>query len=200
MKLSDFQKACAVLLVAVVGCTSGTSPVITAATDRAAKSLPDFENTVELDEALFSFGECVEESFPIVMRFRSDPFLGLSTEVSSQREEDGELVERVVADCNGQFDLDRRIGVYRGEHPASPAVQRELLDEFVSCVSDISSEASDRVARAKLESIASIDRFVIDLRPGSGLETEDLFAVTECMEDVTGPEHVFSEGHPWFTP
>lgn len=172
----------------------------TASTDRAAKSLPDLQNARELEEALVSFGECVEESFPIVIRFRADRFVGFSTEVASQRKEDGDLVESVVADCNGQFDVDRRIGVYQGEHPVTPAARRELLDDFISCVSGVSSEAADLVARAELETIASIDRFVIDLRPGSGLEAEDLFAVTECMEDATGPQHVFSEGHPWFTP
>jgi hypothetical protein len=39
------------------------------------------------------------------------------------------------------------------------------------------------------------------LRPEhAGLSGEDLVAITDCMEEMTGPEHVFMDGHPWFTP
>jgi hypothetical protein len=200
MKRPDLPRLAVVLLVAVVGCTSATPTVITASTDRAVARLPDLEDPGELEEALVSFGKCVEESFPIVMRFRADPFVGLSTEVGSQRKEDGDRVDDVVANCMAQLDLDRRLSVYQSEHPASPDQQGELLDDFISCASGISTEISDRVSESNLD-FGSVMGFVAEVGPPTaGLPGEDLVAVTKCMEEITGPERVFMNGHPWFTP
>lgn len=198
MKLPDLRRACTVLVLAVVGCAEGT-PVTTAATDRAAVSLPDFSDSAELEKALVSFGECVEQSFPIVMRFRADPFIGLSTEVGSQRKEDGERVDRVVSGCMGQLDLDRRLSVYQGEHPISPADQRELVEDFVSCVGAISPEVSNLASGANLASLDSVMTFVSELPPQNAGRTEDE-PVSECHSELWGPERVFIDGHPWFNP
>jgi hypothetical protein len=59
----------------------------------APERLPDFNDPAELERAVVSFGECVEQSFPIVIRFRAEAFNGMSTEVSSQTEEAGERVK-----------------------------------------------------------------------------------------------------------
>lgn len=174
---------------------------MTTATDRAAVSLPDFSDSADLERALVSFGECVEQSFPIVMRFRADPFIGLSTEVGSQRKEDGERVDRVVSGCMGQLDLDRRLSAYQGEHPISPAEQRKLVEDFVSCVGAISPELSDLATGANLDSLNSVMTFVSELRPqNAGQSADGLIAVSECHSELTGPERVFSDGHPWFNP
>ena len=92
----------AVILVLVAGCTGDSeTTVTTAATDRASTRLPNLGDPAELEEALVAFGECVEESFPIVMRFRADTFIGLTTEVGSQHREDGDRVDSEVADWHG---------------------------------------------------------------------------------------------------
>lgn len=194
--------ALAVILVLVAGCTgdSGTT-VTTSATDRASTRLPNLGDAAELEDALVAFGECVEASFPIVMRFRADAFIGLTTEVGSQHSEDGDRVDSEVADCMGQFDLDRRLSAYQSEHPISADDQRQLIEDFVSCASTISPEMSDLVSGANLRSHNSVMVFISELGPqNAGLPGEELIAVSDCESEMTGPERVFSEGHPWFTP
>jgi hypothetical protein len=192
----------AVILVLVAGCTGDSeTTVTTAATDRASTRLPNLGDPAELEEALVAFGECVEESFPIVMRFRADAFLGLTTEVGSQHREDGDRVDSVVADCMGQFDLDRRLSEYQSEHPISAAEQRQLVEGFISCASTISPEMSELVSGANLSSHNSVMSFIGELVPqNAGLTGDELIAVSDCESEMTGPERVFSEGHPWFTP
>lgn len=192
----------AVILVLVVGCTGESATVVTtAATDRASTRLPNFADPAELEDALVAFGECVEESFPIVMRFRADAFIGLTTEVGSQHERDGDRVDSEVADCMGQFDLDRRLSAYQSEHPISAADQRRLVEDFISCASSISPEMSDLVSGANLSSHNSVMSFISELRPeNAGLTGDELVAVSDCEAEMIGKERVFSEGHPWFTP
>lgn len=192
----------AVILVLVAGCTGDSeTTVTTAATDRASTRLPNFGDPGELEDALVAFGECVEESFPIVMRFRADAFIGLTTEVGSQHREDGDRVDSEVADCMGQFDLDRRLSAYQSEHPISAADQRQLVEDFISCASTISPEMSDLVSEADLSSHNSVMSFISELRPqNAGLTGDELIAVSGCESEMTGPERVFSEGYPWFTP
>ena len=189
------------LLLAVVGCSGATRTVITASSDVAPVRLPEFEGPAELEEALVSFGECVEESFPIAMRFRADSFIGLTTAVGSQREEDGDSVDRVVDACSGKVDLDRRLAVYQGEHPISPAEQLGLVDDFISCATAVSPAIAERVSEADLDSLVSVDTLMSDMDPHSdGLTGGELIAVSDCHSEITGPERVFSEGHAWFTP
>lgn len=192
----------AVMLVLVVGCIGDSETVVTtAATDPASTRLPNFGDPGELEDALVAFGECVEESFPIVMRFRADAFIGLTTEVGSQHREDGDRVDSAVADCMGQFDLDRRLSAYQSEHPISAADQRRLVQDFISCASATSPEMSDLVSGANLSSHNSVMSFISELRPqNAGLTGDELVAVSDCEAEMTGPERVFSEGHPWFTP
>lgn len=189
-------------VVLLAGCASDAAPtVITTATDRATTRLPDFGDPGELEDALLSFGECVEKSFPIVMRFRADAFIGLTTEAGSQRKEDGERVDGEVADCSEQLDLERRLSAYQSEHPISAADQRELVEDFISCAGAISPEMSDLVSGTNLSSYNSVMRFVSELWPqNAGLTAGELIAVSDCQSEMTGPERVFSEGHPWFTP
>ena len=190
----------AVILALAAGCTGDSEiTVTTEATDRVSTRLPNFGDPGELEEALVAFGECVEESFPIVMRFRADAFIGLATEVGSQRREDGDRVDSEVADCMGQFDLDRRLSAYQSEHPISPADQRQLVEDFISCASTISPEMSDLVSGANLSSHNSVMSFISELL-NAGLTGDELIAVSDCEAEMTGPERVFSEGHPWFTP
>jgi hypothetical protein len=192
----------AAFLLLLAGCTADTArPVITAATDRASTRLPNFGDPGELEETLVAFGECVEKLFPIVMRFRADRFIGLTTEVGSQREEDGDRVDTVVADCMGQLDLERRLGAYQGEHPISGADQREMVEDFISCAGAVSPEVSDLVSGADVSSHNSVMVFLSELRPqNAGLAEDELMALSDCESEMTGPERVFSEGHSWFTP
>jgi hypothetical protein len=193
--------AAAVALLASCVAEDGTRTVITAASDQAAEPLPDLNDAVELERALVSFAECVEKSFPIVMRFRAEQFNGLSTEVVPQREEDGDRVDRVVADCNGQLDLERRTSVYQSEHPLGPEDQRALVDDFISCAGQISAQISGLLSEANLDSPDSVMGFLSELVPGNaGLDGDDLIAVSECQSEMTGPERVFSDGHAWFIP
>lgn len=184
----------------LAGCSSEVeSPRVTAATDAVPERLPDFNDPAELEAAVVSFGECVEQSFPIVIRFRADPFDGMSTEVASQREEDGERVDSVTAECKAQLDLERRLNAYRAEHPMSVAERRRLVDEFASCARTMSPEVSSLVTEANLDSETAVADFL------SGLHTHDLtqaelVGVGNCQSEMTGPALVFAEGHPWFTP
>jgi hypothetical protein len=191
----------AAFFVLLVGCTRDAEPtVITASSDRAATRLPNFGDPGELEETLVAFGECVEKSFPIVMRFRADAFIGLTTDVGSQREEDGERVDSVVTDCMGQFDLERRLSAYQSEHPSSAADRRELVEDFITCASAVSPEMSDLFAGTELSSHGDVMKFLSELRPQRALTEGELGAVSDCESEITGPERVFSEGHPWFTP
>jgi len=174
---------------------------ITGATDRASTRLPNFGDPEELEETLVALGECVEKRFPIVMRFRADAFIGLTTEVGSQREEDGERIDSEVADCMGHFDLERRLSAYLSEHAISGADQRKLVEDFISCARAVSPEVSDLVSEAALNSHNSVMTFLSELRPQNEvLPADELIAVSDCESEMTGPERVFSEGHPWFTP
>lgn len=187
-------------MLTLAGCSSESEPTrITAATDAVPEPLPDFNDSAELEEAVASFGECVEQSFPIVIRFRADPFDGMSTEVASQREEDGELVDSVTAECNAQLDLDRRLNAYQAEHPMSAAERRQLVDGFVSCARRMSPEVSRLVSEANLDSETAVADFLSELH-ANDLTQEELVGVSHCQSEMTGPAMVFAEGHPWFTP
>jgi hypothetical protein len=175
--------------------------VVSAESPRVVDRLPDFAGPEELEAALHSFGECVEQSFPIAMRFRVEPFVGLTTDVGSQREDDGDRVDSVVADCMGAQDLDRRLSVYQAEHMVTAGQDRQIVGEFASCVSSISTEISELVAQVDLVSQEDVSRFVSELARGNDDPTGDeLIAVSGCFDEMAGPEIVFSDGYPWFTP
>ena len=195
-----FLSLCLVgLLTLLAGCSSEDgSPRITAATDLAPERLPDFSDPAELERAVVSFGECVEQSFPIVIRFRAEAFNGMSTEVSSQTEEAGEQVENVTAECKAQLDLERRLSAYQSEYPISPADRRRLVDAFISCALGVSPEISSRVSEASLDSETAVTSFLSELHP-QDLTQDELIGVSDCHSEMTGPEWVFAEGHPWFT-
>jgi hypothetical protein len=92
-------------------------------------------------------------------------------------------------------------GLHRVEPGQSAADQRQLVEDFISCASTISPEMSDLVSGANLSSHNSVMSFISDLSPqNAGLTGDELIAVSECESEMTGPERVFSEGHPWFTP
>jgi hypothetical protein len=190
----------ATLLALLASCASTDgAPTVTGATDRAPVRLPDFTDPEDLEKAVVSFGECVEEIFPIVIRFRPDPFSGMSTEVGSQREDEGDDVDMVVAECMGQLDLERRLGVYQSTYPISSADRQQVLDEFISCADAVLPEISELVSEANLDSESSVTDFVSGFRPSDG-PADEIVGVSDCYSDMTGPERVFSEGHPWFIP
>jgi hypothetical protein len=175
--------------------------VVSAASPRVVERLPDFAGPEELEAALHSFGECVEQSFPIAMRFRLDPFVGLSTEVGSQQQDDGDRVDTVVADCMGAQDLDRRLSVYQAERMVTAGQENQLAREFASCASSLSTEVSELVARVDLVTQEDVSQFVSVLNPrDADLTNDDLIAVSRCLDEMTGPEIVFSDGYPWFAP
>ncbi|MGD2102458.1 MAG: hypothetical protein PVG83_09510 [Acidimicrobiia bacterium] len=189
------------VLVLIAGCAPDTTEmtVVTTASEPTPEPLPDLAGPDELEETLISFGECVEESFPIAMRFRTDAFIGLETAVSSRFESEGDQVDAVTSDCNARFDLDRRLGAYEGQHELSQADRQKLVDGFVSCVMGVSPEVSDRVSKAGLETLGDAHRYVSALHPlNSGLTRDELGGISECQSEMTGPELVFAEGHPWF--
>ncbi len=162
--------------------------------------LPDLEDPAELDSTIVAFAQCVEESFPIVVRYRPDAFIGMITEVTSQLRDEGDLVDVAVADCNARFDLDRRIGAYQAANEISEDQNRSLVAGFVSCADGVSPTVSELVSDARLLTHVSVGNLVADLSPGrAGLTGDELVAVSECASDMTGPEHVFSSGHSWFT-
>lgn len=175
--------------------------VVSAAPPRVVERLPDFAEPEELEAALHSFGECVEESFPIAMRFRLEPFVGLTTDVASQRQDESDRVDSVVADCMAAHDLDRRLSVYQAEHLPKPGHERSLAGEFAVCAAGISTKISNLVARVDLVSQADVSQFVSELAPwNADLTGGELIAVNECFDGMAGPEIVFSDGHSWFTP
>ena len=97
-----------VLMLALAACTmfdgdpdagDGDAPRVTAENLDPPIALPDFDGPDDLEQALTRFGECVEESFPIVLRYRTDPFLGMSTEISFRHRDEGELVEQRPIDA-----------------------------------------------------------------------------------------------------
>lgn len=141
----------------------------------------------------------MEDSFPIVIRFRADAFDGMYTEVASQREEDGERVEIVTAECKAQFDLERRLSAYQVKYPVSPADRRQVVDEFISCALGVSPEISSRVSEANLDSEAAVMDFVFGLH-ALDLTGDQLASVSDCQLEMNGPEWVYAEGHSWFTP
>jgi hypothetical protein len=163
--------------------------------------LPDLDGPAALESTIVGFAECVEGSFPIVVRFRPDAFIGMETEAASQYQEEGQLVEAAVADCSAQVDLDRRIAAYQIAYPISEAQDRELVAGFVACVSGVSSTMSELVSEASLPSHTSTGSFLSGLSPGdAGLTADELVAATDCAADMVGPNHVFAAGHRWFTP
>jgi hypothetical protein len=190
------------LLLSTTACSeAATQNVVTTVNDVAPVRLSDFEDPAAMEDAIVGFAQCVEKRFPIVVRFRPDAFIGLTTEVTSQRQEDGELVDSVTATCNGMFDLDRRISAYQESHPISAQEDLGLAQGFVSCASAISPTISDLVAKAHLISHTSVAAFVAELTPGqAGLTASELTAMSDCESNMTGPERVFSQGHLWFTP
>jgi hypothetical protein len=194
----------AALLFLVSGCTSGeVTPTIktTAAGNEATARLPDLAGPAELEDALMSFGECVEESFPIAMRFSVETFTGLETEVGSLHEEDGDRVDNVTAECNARLDLDRRLGVYQGEHSITPTDRQKLVEDFISCAVNVSPEVAELVAQADLDTQTDVETFMLDMHPQrSGLTGAELVAVSDCHSEMTGPRMVFNDGYPWFTP
>lgn len=188
------------LLLALAGCAQeGGSPRITAASDQAPERLSDFVDSSELQSAVEAFGHCVEDDFPIVIRFRPEPFNGITTDVASQRMDEDDAVQMVTAKCMAQLDLQRRLSAYQSAHPLSPADLHRLIDEFVSCASDISVEIGARASEANLSSHQSVMRFVGDLN-SRGFTSDELVGVSDCEAEMIGPEWVFDEGHPWYTP
>lgn len=186
----------------IAGCTSPivTRTVVTASSDIGVTRQPDVVTPAELESVLLEFGECVESSFPIAIRFRLDHFVALETEVGSLLMEEGDEVDRVYAECSAESDLDRRISVYQQRNPLSPEGNRTIASEFVKCVGRVSSRAADSVADAGITSYNSAEAYVASLGPvGGGFSSDELIAISQCRSAMLGAEVVFDEGHPWFT-
>lgn len=185
----------------VTGCTDSATRVTVGITAKVTTRLPDLAGPAELEEALVSYGECVQQSFPIAMRFRVDAFTGMETEIGTLHKEDGDQVDRVAAECNAELDLDRRLGVYQGEHPITPADRQKLVEDFTTCVEAVSTDMADRVAAANLDTRMAVDSFVSALvRQASEFSRAELVAVSDCQAEMSGPRAVFDDGYPWFTP
>ncbi|MGB8360767.1 MAG: hypothetical protein WCE80_05155, partial [Acidimicrobiia bacterium] len=138
---------------------------------------------------------------PIAMRFRVDTFTGLETTVGSLHKEDSDRVDRVAAECNARLDLDRRLGVYQREHPLTPSHRQKLVDDFITCAQKVSAEMANRVAEANLDTQTAIERFMSALHPHtSELSGAELVAISDCHAEMTGPQTVFDDGYPCFTP
>lgn len=190
-------------IVLFAGCASDTadSLVVTTASGPAPTRLPDLAGQEELEAALVSFGECVEESFPIAIRFRTDVFIGVEYSVGSQTEAESDEVDAVTTACDRQLDLDRRLSAYQGEHDVSQTERDMLVSEFVACVEAVSAEVAERVSEANLQTLDDVMRYTSALHPlNSGLTGQELSGISECQSEITGPEMVFGDGHPWFTP
>jgi hypothetical protein len=190
------------LLVTLGACSEGAAQdVPTTVGDVAAVRLPNLDDPEALESTIVGFAECVEESFPIVVRFRPGAFIGMTTEVGSQHREDGQLVEAAVADCSAEFDVDRRINVYQMANPISEDQDLDLVAGFVACAANISPTMSKLISQTSLRSHTSIGSFLSELSPvDAGLTADELVAASDCASEVTGPAQVFAEGHNWFTP
>jgi hypothetical protein len=187
--------------IALAACSApntGGPMVTTTGVPGPAVTLGDFGSSAELIQALVAYGECVEQRFPIIIRFRADPFIGLSTQIGSQREDEGDLVDEVAEVCNRRLDLDRRISAYQVEHPLSSEDEDKLVAEFISCAGALSPAVAESVASANLETLDSVERFISILSPHD-LSSQDLIALSDCDQEMTGPEWVFTDGYPWFT-
>lgn len=192
------------IVLALVGCSHSTVDAdnvdavrITAAVP-PGRELPDFSDASELEHAVVAFAQCVEKSFPIAVRFRVDPFLGLSTEVASQRKEEGDAVDRVSAACNARFDLDRRLSAFQTAHPVTPEQDRALASDYVDCVKSVSAQVAVSLVDAAPTSYEDVLRFASTLDP-TNVPPPTLVAVSACQAELEGTRQVFSTGHPWFT-
>ncbi len=162
---------------------------------------PDIESPEELEALFIEFGECVEEGFPITMRFRTDHFVGFETEIGSRLESEGDAVDRAYAGCSNRLDLDRRISAYQSANPLTPQGDKTLAAEFVACVSNISSGAATRVADANIDTYEAAERFVFSTGTmTTGLNREELLGISACISETVGEQRVFADGHPWFRP
>lgn len=185
--------------------TGGTNSAETEVTSigRDTSQGPDVAPTTpgELEQLITAFARCVEASFPIVLRFRIDPYTGLTIAVIQQRESEGEAAADVQADCVAKLALDSNIQAYELAHPVSLQAEQEIVAEFVKCAGLVSDRVREILREIPVDTLESVSSVLQALSLGEvddGL-IADQVAVTECMENARyGPERVFAEGHPWF--
>ncbi len=156
-----------------------------------------------LEQLLVAYARCIEKSFPVVIRFRVDPFFGVNTEVASRLESEGDLVTTVVDSCSRRLDLDAKLGAYQTSNPVTPEQERKAVAEFVSCAAEISDWTAGILSDANLDTIESIsdiqDQMYIEAASHENLQ--DLADVGECyLQALFGEPRVFSDGHDWFQP
>jgi len=210
-----------VMLVVVAGCSQSSQPsgeasiasfdgadvdtvtvtAVTSAEQRGADpSGIDAPSTpAELEQLLIAYAQCVEKSFPIVIRFRTDPFFGVSTGVSSRLENDP--VESVVESCKTELDLDDRTLAYQTANPVTPGEEQATVEEFTACVAGISDWAEGLISDASLDTIGSLADIQDEmyLAVTSDAHIEDLIDVGECYEfALFGVAREFAEGHAWY--
>jgi hypothetical protein len=157
----------------------------------------------ELEQLLIAYAQCVEESFPIAIRFKTDPFFGMSIDVASRFENEGDLVDSVVESCKSDLALDERTLSYQTANPVTPEEEKEAVTEFAACIAGISDWASEAISEATLDTIGSLSAIQDEmyLAVTTDAQLQDLFDVGECYQaTLFGAVRVFAEGHDWYVP
>jgi len=170
---------------------------------RAISGVTPPSSSAELEQLLIAYAQCVEESFPIAIRFKTEPFFGLSTEVASRLENEGVLVSAVVESCKSDLALDEMTLAYQTANPVTPEQEKEAVAQFSVCVAGISDWTSQAISEATLDTIGSLSSIQDDmyLMLTGDAQLQDLIDVGECYQfALFGVVRVFAEGHDWYVP
>lgn len=136
-----------------------------------------------LEQTVVAFASCVGDRTVIRIRFRSDPYVGLSYAIESPEPEVGPAAEQ---ECAASANLDAVVSRYLADHPLAPADEQLVVDRFAAC-------AANLVAGPDLSALHLI-RDIDDLqqRIGGTLEQAQGEALNTCKLDaVFGTERTF---------
>ena len=131
--------------------TASDEPIVSEAQSAEVTTSPPsagvtaaINDDVELVSLITAYGDCVGETARTLLSYRTDPFLGVRSDVFTDEETDTSGDEALVR-CEAELDFERLTLDYRLAVPATPAQEARLVDEYIDCLSQISENVINSV-------------------------------------------------------
>lgn len=149
----------------------------------------------ELDALIRAFGECVAETNFVEFRYRTDPFLGLTSAVTAATEDPNDFGgDEALQRCSASLDVDAQLSAYDAANRPTNTDETNLANEFINCATANSDSLTEYVAQNTPQTLQDLSGYANDFSQSvvsADFADEEVLQLFECQQAVTGPKISF---------
>ena len=191
-----------IFFLASCGSTEGSSnvtafdePIVSEAQSAPVTTSPPsagvtaaIDDDAELVSLITAYGECIGETTRTLLSYRTDPFLGVRSDVFADEETDTSGEEALVR-CEAELDFERLTLDYRLAVPVTPVQEARVVDEYIQCLSQISENVMNSVNLDLPTTLDNARTYPGQLLPT--LEPNEVERALGCTDAIVGPGFEF---------